>query len=58
MEASAGGGDGLALVQTLVLQPHQSLPPHVLVELLNGVEQVFDHRVIDFVLKPQEKSKS
>lgn len=46
----------LALVQSLVLQPHQSLSPHVLVELLNRVEQVLDHRVIDFVLEPNNET--
>ncbi len=42
-------------METLILQPHQSLPPHILIQLLNRVKQVLDHRVIDFVLESNKK---
>lgn len=45
----------LALVQTFVFQPHQSLSPHVIVELFDRVQQVLNHRVIDFVLQTRKE---
>jgi len=56
VEPGARRGDGLALVQALVLQPHQGLPPHVLVKLPDGVQQVLDHQVVDFVLDKNKQT--
>ncbi len=58
METCSWCGYCLTLVQTLVLQPHQCLSPHILIELLNGVEQVLDHRVIYFVLEANIKTQN
>lgn len=44
-------------MQTLILKPHQSLSPHILIELFDRIEQVLDDRVIDFVLKGNETNR-
>lgn len=59
VEAGTRRGDGLALVQPLVLHSHQSFPPYVLKQLLDRVQQVLDNRVVDHVLggKMQQPSQ-
>lgn len=56
VETCPGGGDGFTLMQTLILQPHQSFSSYVLIQLLDRIKQVLNHRVIDFVLKAQEET--
>jgi len=58
VEACSWSGYRLTLVQTFIFEPHQSLSPHILIQLFNGVEQVLDHRVIDFVLQTIRTNRS
>ena len=46
VKAGAGRCYGLSLVQALVLQSHQCLPPHILKQHLNGLQQITQHRVL------------
>lgn len=51
VEACSWSSYCLTLMQALILQTHQSLSPHILIELFDRIKQILDDRVIDFVLE-------
>lgn len=57
VEPRTGCGDGLRLVQPFILQPHQRLPPHVLVQTADWFQQLLQHVVFDRTLKTASTNK-
>lgn len=49
-ESTPGSCDGVTLVQPLVLQTHQSLASHVIIQLSEGVQERAQHLVFYFTL--------